>query len=122
MRGESGPSNGEREEMPIELTEGAAEEVKRLLHSENKTDWGVRLGVKAGGCSGLSYSMDIAETPAEKDKVHESHGVKVFVDPKSYLYLNGMELDYSREMIGGGFQFRNPNATRTCSCGTSFSA
>lgn len=108
--------------MPIELTEVAAQEVKRLLENDNRPDWGVRLGVKAGGCSGLSYSMDLAEAPAEKDKVHESQGIKVFVDPKSYLYLNGMELDFSREMIGGGFQFRNPNATRTCSCGTSFSA
>lgn len=108
--------------MAIELTEVAAEEVKRLLQTENKPEWGVRLGVKAGGCSGLSYSMDLAEGPGEKDKVNESYGVKVFIDPKSYLYLNGMELDYSREMIGGGFQFRNPNATRTCSCGTSFSA
>lgn len=108
--------------MAIELTESAAEEVKRLLEAEKKSDWGVRLGVKAGGCSGLSYSMDLAAGPEEKDKVNESHGVRVFVDPKSYLFLNGMELDYSRQMIGGGFQFKNPNATRTCSCGTSFSA
>lgn len=108
--------------MPVELSETAAEEVKRLLESENKPDWGVRLGVKAGGCSGLSYSMDVVEKPEEKDKIQESHGVRIYIDPKSYLYLNGMELDYSKQMIGGGFQFKNPNATRTCSCGTSFSA
>lgn len=108
--------------MPVEVSEIAAEEVLRLLRGQDKENWGVRLGVKAGGCSGLSYTMDIAEKPEEKDKLNEMHGVRIFVDPKSYLFLNGMILDYSQEMIGGGFQFVNPNATRTCSCGSSFSA
>lgn len=108
--------------MAIELTEEAAREVRRLLESDDKPGWGVRMGVSAGGCSGLSYTMDFAEEPAEKDKVSESHGVRIFCDPKSYLYLNGMVLDYSKQLIGGGFQFKNPNAERTCSCGTSFSA
>lgn len=108
--------------MPIEMTEAAADEVKRLLEKDGHENWGVRLGVAAGGCSGLSYKMDVVEEPEEKDKVNVSQGVRIFCDVKSYLFLNGMELDHSGEMIGGGFQFKNPNAASTCSCGTSFRA
>jgi iron-sulfur cluster assembly protein len=80
------------------------------------------VGVKGGGCSGLSYSMQFEEKPKEHDKVFEIEGLQVFCDPKSYLYLNGLTLDYTTDLIGGGFKFVNPNATRTCSCGSSFSA
>ena len=108
--------------MGINLTPVAADEVRRVLDKQGKSDWGIRLGVKGGGCSGLSYTMDLAEKPAEKDRVSEIEGIKIFVDPKSYLYLNGLTLAYSTALMGGGFQFNNPNATQTCSCGESFSA
>ena len=108
--------------MPVEVTPTALEELRRLLKKENKEGWGLRMGVKGGGCSGLSYTMDIENEPREKDRINEVDGIRVYVDPKSYLYLNGMKLDFSTALIGGGFQFINPNATRTCSCGTSFSA
>ena len=108
--------------MPIELSPPAIEEIKRLLKSEKKEDWGLRMGVKGGGCSGLEYIMQFEAGPKDHDKINDVDGVKVFVDPKSYLYLNGMMLDFTKEMLTGGFKFVNPNATKTCSCGTSFSA
>lgn len=93
-----------------------------MLSAQERDGWGLRVGVKGGGCSGLSYTMQFEEKPGDHDKVQDSEGVRIFVDPKSYLYLNGLTLDYSTDLIGGGFKFVNPNATRTCSCGTSFSA
>lgn len=106
----------------IELTEAAINEVKRLLKQEEKEDWGLRVGVVGGGCSGLSYTLAFDEEPGEKDNVMDCDGVKVYCDPKSYLFLNGMTLDFSNELLTGGFKFVNPNAARSCSCGTSFSA
>lgn len=106
----------------INLTDDAAKEIKRLLEQEHKEDWGLRVGVEGGGCSGLSYTLAFDEQPTDKDSVFDIEGVKVFVDPKSYLFLNGMTLDYSTELLTGGFKFVNPNATRSCSCGSSFSA
>lgn len=106
----------------ITLTDLAATEVKRLLEHEGREDWGLRIGVKGGGCSGLEYTMVFEQEQKEKDKVFEDKGVKFFVDQKSLLYLQGMTLDYSKELIGGGFRFVNPNAQRSCSCGQSFTA
>ena len=106
----------------IVLTEKATEEVKRLLKLENKQDWGLRVGVAGGGCSGLSYTLAFDEKPKETDSVYDMDGIKVFVDPKSFLFLAGMKLDYSTDLLNGGFRFINPNAKRTCSCGSSFSA
>ncbi len=108
--------------MAITLSTTAVQEIQRLLKNEHKEGWGLRVGVKGGGCSGLSYTMQFEEKPGDHDRLQENEGVKVFVDPKSYLYLNGMMLDFTHELIGGGFKFTNPNATRTCACGTSFSA
>ena len=105
----------------LHVTPLAVSEIKRLLKDRGHQDYGMRVGVKGGGCSGLSYLMDAEERPQEHDRVFEVEGVRLFCDPKSYLYLNGLTLDYSNQLIGGGFQFSNPNATRTCSCGTSFS-
>jgi iron-sulfur cluster assembly protein len=105
----------------IELTSTAVEEVHRLLNQEDKEGWGLRVGVVGGGCSGLSYTMAFDEAPNDKDQVMEVEGIQVFIDPKSYLFLNGMTLDFSKELLTGGFKFINPNATRSCSCGTSFS-
>ncbi len=107
--------------MPITLSPIAIDRIRGLMKEQGKEGWGVRLGVKGGGCSGLTYVMEMEEQPKEHDKINEIDGIRVFVDPKSYLYLNGLTLDYTNELIGGGFKFVNPNATRTCSCGTSFS-
>lgn len=108
--------------MAIIVTETAVHQVKNLLESQGKSDWGVRVGVKGGGCSGLSYTMDLCEAPGEEDKVFDFDGVKVFCDKKSYFYLNGLTLDFVDALMGGGFKFVNPNATATCGCGSSFSA
>ena len=106
----------------IEITDSARDEVKRLLELENHDGWGLRVGVVGGGCSGLSYTLAFDEEAKEKDTVIDVNDVKVFVDPKSYLFLSGMKLDYSTDLLNGGFRFVNPNAKRTCSCGSSFSA
>ena len=105
----------------ITLTETAAEAVKKILEKEEKSDWGLRVGVSGGGCSGLNYALEVEEKANESDVQGESHGVKWFVDPKAYLYLNGIEIDYVTSMLGGGFKFSNPNAKKSCGCGTSFS-
>jgi len=106
----------------IKITDGAAKEISRLLTSNNKPEWGLRVGVKAGGCSGLEYTMAFDSGAKPDDHTFEQNGVKIFVDLRSYLYLAGLELDYTDQLVGGGFKFLNPNAQRTCSCGTSFSA
>ena len=106
----------------ITLSDTAVDEVKRLLKLAKKDEWGLRVGVTGGGCSGLSYPLAFEEEPGKADTVEEINGIKVIVDPKSYLFLNGITLDYSTDLLNGGFRFVNPNATRTCSCGSSFSA
>ncbi len=106
--------------MAITLTEAAQKEVRRILDSQQKLHWGLRVGVKDGGCSGMSYVMDIEESPRLDDRVFDCGGIKVFCDPKSYLFLNGLVVDFSNALLNGGFKFSNPNAHRTCSCGTSF--
>lgn len=106
----------------IHVTPAAASEMRRLLVSQDRKQWGLRVGVKGGGCSGLSYTMQFEEKPGDHDRVFDVDGVQIFCDPKSYLYLNGLTLDYTNELMGGGFKFINPNAVRTCSCGSSFSA
>ena len=83
---------------------------------------GLRLGVSGGGCSGLSYVMKVDSHPRERDRVFEFDGVRVFIDPKSFVYLHGMTLDYEETLIRQGFNFINPNSTRSCGCGSSFSA
>jgi iron-sulfur cluster assembly protein len=109
--------------MSITLTERAAKKIAGVFHDQNLPDTAaLRVGVKGGGCSGFSYTLDMAHEPARDDEVFESHGVRVVCDPKSYLYLNGTEIDYDEALLGGGFQFNNPNAGKTCGCGASFSA
>ena len=104
----------------VALTDRAIRHVRRLLDNENKPELGLRLGIQGGGCSGLSYKLgfDMA-TPA--DHVHDFGGVRVYVDPKSALYLKGTQLDFDDSLNGKGFQFKNPNAENTCGCGESFS-
>ena len=111
--------------MSITLTEKAAVEVKKIITEQGmpaeKTS--LRVGVRGGGCSGFSYSLDLVEDePGESDEVLDSHGVKILCDMKSYLYLNGTEIDFKDEVMGTGFVFKNPNATSSCGCGSSFSA
>jgi iron-sulfur cluster assembly protein len=105
----------------VTVTPQAVREVKRLLEKEGKTGQALRLMVKGGGCSGLSYDLEFDTQARERDLVYEFEGLKVFVDPKSYLYLKGITLDFSGGLNGKGFQFKNPNATGSCSCGESFS-
>ena len=105
----------------IQLTDQAIEKAKNLMVSNNKAGCGLRIGISGGGCSGLSYKMDFEEKPGEGDRVFELSGLKVFVDPKAYLYLNNITIDYHSDMMSSGFTFNNPNAKTTCGCGTSFS-
>ncbi|MBL4889739.1 MAG: iron-sulfur cluster assembly accessory protein [Candidatus Lindowbacteria bacterium] len=107
--------------MAIEVTDKAAAEVQRLMEAQNKTESaGLRVGVAGGGCSGFSYKLDIADEPTDQDKVFESKGVRLFVDNKSYLFLNGLTLDYIDTLMERRFVFNNPNAEKTCGCGQSF--
>ena len=105
----------------IALTSTAAQEVKRLIEKEQKPNLGLRVGVKGGGCSGMTYVLAIEEaTPKPYDTVFEQEGVKVIVDAKSHLYLDGTTVDYKSGLMGGGFEFQNPLAKKSCGCGTSF--
>ena len=111
--------------MPILLSESAAKEIKSIIKDqslpEDKTR--LRVGVKGGGCSGFSYMLDLVEEePGEQDEQFDSQGVKIVIDMKSHLYLNGTEIDFRDEVMGKGFVFKNPNATSSCGCGSSFSA
>ena len=111
--------------MPIMLSETAAKEIKDIIKQQELPDEQTRLrvGVKGGGCSGFSYVLDLTEeAKGEGDEEMECNGVKILVDMKSYLYLNGVEIDFRDEVMGRGFVFKNPNATSTCGCGSSFQA
>jgi iron-sulfur cluster assembly protein len=111
--------------MPILLSEKAAGEIKTIISQQGLNAEGtkLRVGVKGGGCSGFSYMLDLVEEPkGDNDEEMESNGVKILVDMKSYLYLNGTEIDFKDEVMGRGFVFKNPNATSTCGCGSSFTA
>lgn len=105
----------------INLSETAHGEVKRLLEQQQKPGMFLRVGVKGGGCSGLTYEVNFDDQMKEWDRVFELNGVKMVCDSKSLVYLDGMTVDYSRDLVGGGFRFVNPNATGNCGCGTSFS-
>ncbi|MDP6190782.1 MAG: iron-sulfur cluster assembly protein IscA, partial [Gammaproteobacteria bacterium] len=97
----------------------AADHVSRYLSNRGQ-GLGVRLGVRTTGCSGMAYVLEFVDEIAEQDEVFESRGVKVVIDPKSMVYLNGTELDYVKEGLNEGFQFNNPNAKNECGCGESF--
>ena len=104
----------------IEITETAAQKIHSILTQQNKDGYGLRVKVVGGGCSGLSYKMDL-DTPRDGDRIFERDNVKVLVDRKSFLYLRGTELDYSDSLMDSGFKLQNPNVKRTCGCGNSFS-
>ncbi|MCB1862817.1 MAG: iron-sulfur cluster assembly protein IscA [Chromatiaceae bacterium] len=105
--------------MSITLTEAAANHVKSFIKSRG-VGLGIRLGVRTSGCSGMAYVLEFADRQDEGDQVFEHHGVKVLVDAKSLLYLDGTELDYTKEGLNEGFRFNNPNVKDACGCGESF--
>lgn len=107
----------------ISISKKAAEEAAKMMRDNDidpSSDYGLRVGVKAGGCSGMNYVLDIVDSPNDNDRVFELHGINVYCDPKSYLYLNGTQVDWQDGMVDSGFKFENPNAKRSCGCGTSF--
>ncbi|MFQ5818297.1 MAG: HesB/IscA family protein [Terriglobia bacterium] len=106
----------------IELTASAVERARVLLAQHQvPASGGLRVGVQGGGCSGMTYLIRMEREPRANDKVFEFGGVKVFVDPKSLIYLSGMVLDYKVELLQQRFEFQNPNASKSCGCGESFS-
>src|SRR5438552_186708 len=110
-------------ENEIALTEKAVSEVKKIMEANRIPDtYGLRVGVKGGGCSGLSYSLGFDGESRENDKIIRKEGIQILVDPKSLFYLSGTQLDFTDGLNGRGFVFNNPNATKTCGCGSSFGA
>jgi iron-sulfur cluster assembly protein len=105
--------------MSITLTQAAADRVQTFLQNRGK-GLGLRLAVRTSGCSGMAYVIEFVDTPDDDDQVFEDHGVKVFIDPKSLLYLDGTEVDFTREGLNEGFKFNNPNVKAECGCGESF--
>ncbi len=105
--------------MAVTLSERAAQHVTGFLAKRGR-GIGIRLGVRTTGCSGMAYKLEFADETPEGDEVYESHGVKIFVDPKSLPYIDGTELDYAREGLNEGFKFNNPNVKNECGCGESF--
>jgi iron-sulfur cluster assembly protein len=103
----------------ISMTEGAARKIIALVSEKGLPEGGLRVKVVGGGCSGLTYKMDL-DQPRDGDKIFERDGAKLVVDRKSFLYLNGTELDYADELMSAGFNLRNPNVKRSCGCGSSF--
>jgi len=108
----------------IQVTDRALARIRSAMQKEGvpPETGGLRLGVSGGGCSGLSYNIRFDSQPRERDRVYEFDGVRLFVDPKSFIYLNGMTLDYEESLMQQGFAFRNPNSSKSCGCGSSFSA
>ncbi len=106
----------------IQLTDTALKHIMMLREQQGNKDLCLRVGVRQGGCSGMSYMMDFDDinNARDDDEVFDYDGFKIICDPKSLLYLYGLVLDYSNAMIGGGFEFTNPNAAQTCGCGKSF--
>jgi len=116
-KAQSAPSQG------LQVTEKAIKRIRTVLDKEgiSQQEGGLRLGVIGGGCSGLSYSIKFDTQPRERDRIFTFDGVRIFVDPKSFIYLHGMTVDYEETLMRQGFTFTNPNSTRSCGCGTSFS-
>ncbi len=107
----------------LQVTPSAVKRIRAILAKEGipLQEGGLRLGVKGGGCSGLSYAVAFDARPRETDRIFAFDGVRVFIDPKSFVYLRGITLDYEETLMRQGFQFLNPNSTRSCGCGSSFS-
>jgi len=109
--------------MAITITQAAAAKIKEAFEANDMPENScLRVGIKGGGCSGFSYTLDVAAEPEAADEVFQADGLRLVCDPKSYLYLSGTEVDYSDDLLKGGFVFNNPNAKASCGCGASFSA
>jgi iron-sulfur cluster assembly protein len=108
----------------VQVTERALKRIRVAMTKEgiSPAEGGLRLGINGGGCSGLSYNIRFDTQPRERDRVYQFEDVRVFVDPKSFIYLHGMILDYEETLMRQGFNFINPNSTKSCGCGSSFSA
>jgi iron-sulfur cluster assembly protein len=108
----------------IQVTDKAIAKIRGAMTKEgiSPTEGGLRLGVQGGGCSGLSYNIRFDTQPRERDRIFQFDDVRVFVDPKSFIYLHGMILDYQETLMQQGFVFVNPNSTKSCGCGSSFTA
>jgi iron-sulfur cluster assembly protein len=106
----------------LHVTESAVNRIRTVMAKEgiSPEEGGLRLGVSGGGCSGMSYVIKFDSHPRERDRIFDFDGVRVFIDPKSFVYLQGMTLDYEETLMRQGFNFINPNAARSCGCGTSF--
>ena len=117
-QGPKAPSQG------LSVTPKAIARIRSAMAKEgiSPSEGGLRLGVTGGGCSGLSYAIKFDTRPRERDRIYDFEGVRVFVDPKSFVYLHGMTLDYEETLMRQGFNFVNPNSTRSCGCGSSFSS
>lgn len=106
----------------ITATKGAVKRLKSVMKADGKDNYILRMSVEGGGCSGMTYKMDFEDKTLEFDKTFETNGLTIVCDLKSWLYLQNVEIDYSDDLLNGGFKIKNPNAERTCGCGTSFSA
>ena len=106
--------------MAITLSESAQKAIKRLQAEQGKSGTLFRVSVKGGGCSGMTYDVKLDDKQDEHDRLYDINGIQVVSDLKSLLYLDGMSIDFSTELVGGGFRFINPNAKGSCGCGTSF--
>jgi iron-sulfur cluster assembly protein len=108
----------------VQVTERALKRIRVAMAKEgvSPAEGGLRLGINGGGCSGLSYNIRFDTQPRERDRIYQFEDVRVFVDPKSFIYLHGMILDYEETLMRQGFNFINPNSTKSCGCGSSFSA
>jgi len=108
----------------IQVTDRALKRIRVAMAKENVSpvEGGLRLGITGGGCSGLSYNIRFDTQPRERDRIYNFEDIRIFVDPKSFIYLHGMILDYEETLMRQGFNFINPNSTKSCGCGSSFSA
>ena len=118
------PDNLPTAQKGVQVTERALGRIRIAMAKEGVSpeQGGLRLGIQGGGCSGLSYNIRFDSQPRERDRIYEFSGVRIFVDPKSFLYLHGMVLDYEETLMRQGFNFINPHSTKSCGCGSSFSA
>ena len=107
-------------EQVIKLTDKAALRIKEIMSKDKSKSLGVRIGVKSGGCAGMTYVMEYAKENKPNDEVIEDKGVKVFIDPSAIMYLLGTEMDYKKEQFSSSFVFKNPNESERCGCGESF--